>query len=345
MVNRIIAKNGDLILYKIDEDTGYVVNEKTGNEYEPHSIVSILSKGVWELLTTSATVRVKGGPTSGHHGHAGRPGKIGGSVPGRAHMVGGLASNRISKKINLTLEDAYSHIGYRPDPSTEAQAWEYEVNAAGGVGVDYQEFNNYFNIFIEDKPVSIRVSHVDSDKVLKDGRFKSQHEAQNSNGYYAPEERLHAEHRGLGAPKDLPLDKRPIYGYVPKSDTDRSASCYGIIEFVLKEDVKYRTTVNLGDSFGSMGEGRLTPRPFMSRDKSGSMHWLMKEFYFNKGKIGSYIEAQIHGGVTVRDISKIIVHFDEDPYRDRPPLASSRIHFEDIEKLATDYGIKVEYNE
>jgi len=33
---------------------------------------------------TKVIVRLKGGSGSGHHGHAGRPGKIGGSLPGKA---------------------------------------------------------------------------------------------------------------------------------------------------------------------------------------------------------------------------------------------------------------------
>lgn len=34
------------------------------------------------MAKTSISIRYKGGPGSGHHGHAGRPGKLGGSVAG-----------------------------------------------------------------------------------------------------------------------------------------------------------------------------------------------------------------------------------------------------------------------
>ena len=43
------------------------------------------------------TIRLKGGPGSGHHGHAGRPGKVGGSLPGK----GGSGIPRVGDEIYL----------------------------------------------------------------------------------------------------------------------------------------------------------------------------------------------------------------------------------------------------
>ena len=44
-------------------------------------------------------IRLKGGPGSGHHGHAGRPGKRGGSAPGKTAMyIGPLSSNSEREK-------------------------------------------------------------------------------------------------------------------------------------------------------------------------------------------------------------------------------------------------------
>ena len=39
------------------------------------------------MATLQLTLRLKGGPGSGHRGHAGRPGSVGGSVPGAIQNV------------------------------------------------------------------------------------------------------------------------------------------------------------------------------------------------------------------------------------------------------------------
>lgn len=85
--DRIIATNGVLELHAVDDVNGYVYNTQSGEQFDVHSIASIMSKGVWKPTRTTVTVRVeKGGAGSGHWGHAGRPGKIGGSVPGSVAM-------------------------------------------------------------------------------------------------------------------------------------------------------------------------------------------------------------------------------------------------------------------
>lgn len=87
MVDKIVARNGDLVLYAVDDEDGYVVNTADSKSYEPHSIISILSRGTWviepNIDTAKASVKLKGGAGSGHFGHAGRPGEVGGSVPGK----------------------------------------------------------------------------------------------------------------------------------------------------------------------------------------------------------------------------------------------------------------------
>lgn len=44
-----IARMDNLALMSEGGKTGYVVNTQTGQKFEPHSIVSILAKGDWEL--------------------------------------------------------------------------------------------------------------------------------------------------------------------------------------------------------------------------------------------------------------------------------------------------------
>ena len=64
MVDIVIARNNGLTLYAVDDTTGYVVDTNSGEKFEPHTIVSILSKGVWELAeempSAKLTLRYKG---------------------------------------------------------------------------------------------------------------------------------------------------------------------------------------------------------------------------------------------------------------------------------------------
>jgi hypothetical protein len=91
MVDTVIARNNGLVLYAVDDTTGYVVDAKSGEKFEPHTIVSILSKGVWELTdkmpSAKLTLRLKGGSGSGFHGHAGIPGHQGGSQAADSYQL------------------------------------------------------------------------------------------------------------------------------------------------------------------------------------------------------------------------------------------------------------------
>jgi hypothetical protein len=69
MANKIIAQNGDLVLYAVDEETGYVHNSVTKKDFPEHSIVSILTKGVWDM-TPLSTMELIGTESSGFHGHS-----------------------------------------------------------------------------------------------------------------------------------------------------------------------------------------------------------------------------------------------------------------------------------
>jgi len=59
MGNRAIAKNENFILYAINDENGYVKDISNGKIYETHTITSILSKGIWELLTDKKQAKPK----------------------------------------------------------------------------------------------------------------------------------------------------------------------------------------------------------------------------------------------------------------------------------------------
>lgn len=100
---KIAAVRDDLKVIDLGNGKGKVV----GPDYEgpEMEIVAILAKPYWE---SPPTVTVKGGPGSGHHGHVGRPGKVGGSLPGKGDFQPGTAYD-IAEAYNSGLleEEAY----------------------------------------------------------------------------------------------------------------------------------------------------------------------------------------------------------------------------------------------
>ena len=82
-------------------------------------------------------VRLKGGPGSGHEGHAGRPGSVGGSMPGQS---GQISKGDAVGEIRRGLEDLKG--GGRGHLSTLArgrEGWEKIRNAISSLGPEWQE--------------------------------------------------------------------------------------------------------------------------------------------------------------------------------------------------------------
>lgn len=182
----------------------------------------------------------------------------------------------------------------------------------------------------KDKKIAVRVTPGEIDKILSDGRFKTQFESGKSKGLKNTGLRANVEEQWFGLPEDYDPKKRPIYGYVMVDgvrpaglgasdmfDVSTDAlSQYGQIQVVLKDDVRRRTTAMFGDSLNNRNDGIPSPvddpswqsyspaptktmltRGLTSEDRSVDDH----EF-----RAGTYAEAQIHGGVTLDDIDEII---------------------------------------
>ena len=179
-------------------------------------------------------------------------------------------------------------------------------------------------------PISIRRGTRGASSVLGEGRFKTQFETGTSGGMFDPEYRAKAERLGLGIPDDILPAQRPIYGYI-RTGNDYVGQ-YGAIEFELKDYVRERTTVTVGDSLGGFAYEEQTGAPISDPDKqcwSFNMNTYMK----HEGAIGvNYLEAQIQGGVTVTDIRKVRIH-------GYPGLAE----YDAIAKMAEQAGLAVEY--
>ena len=167
---------------------------------------------------------------------------------------------------------------------------------------------------ISDNPrISIRTSEKGLKGIAKDGRYKSQFESGTSRGLYSPGRRKEAEKNLFNTPINIDKSKRPIYGMINYGDNVATGYQYGEFEIVLKNDVLERTTITLGDSL-NVDRWDRKASPFYD-PSIGSQLGEETKYGINliervkSGQAGgiSYIEAQIHKGLTVDDIDSIIV--------------------------------------
>ena len=209
-----------------------------------------------------------------------------------------------------------ARLEYEPTPKKLSEAWTTGQKAiekgAGRLGIEPSELEAAIRERLDtdlQNPIAIRRGVRGATSVLQEGRFKTQFETGTSGGAFAPEYRAKGENGGLGIPMNVEPGRRPVYGYVA-TDT-HGASGYGGIEFELRNEVKARTTITLGDSligFGSEYDGQqLVGTPISEPNQEG---WDGSvELYHDEGVRGIlYIEAQIQGGVSLEDVSRIIVH-------------------------------------
>jgi hypothetical protein len=161
-------------------------------------------------------------------------------------------------------------------------------------------------------PLAMRIDRNSLQKVIKDGRFKSLSEVDTNfggsreivEGYR--QNRIRLENGTWGIPKDV---QQPLYGYMDRQITiprttgntlqDPSVSFYGEIQIILKDDVKNRTTITLGDSLNT----NRTPVE-INQALEGNLSNAQVSSAVDIGAY-DYYEAQIHGGLSITDIKEI----------------------------------------
>lgn len=189
--------------------------------------------------------------------------------------------------------------------------------------------------------VTIAMSEGVLTSVLNDGRYKNQFETRTSGGKLDVGVRKVGEGLATGTPAGTKLADRPVYGYLTDNETsltyqnkrdavkglegewsdkhtlDRTLDWqsitsvnnyqvdqYGDIRVVMKPSIRERTTVTIGDSLrtGVMADAITNPKPDlvnMGLYKAGAA------LHMSGNPTAGYLEAQIHGGVKVSDISRI----------------------------------------
>jgi hypothetical protein len=184
--------------------------------------------------------------------------------------------------------------------------------------------------------VAIRVTNGNLAKILDDGSFKTQFETNRSKALKSNDARAKLEAAQFGYPDDLDPSLRPIYAYMDEG-YDRPAgsgtkfigdfgtddlSMFGTTQVILNDDVRDRSTFNIGDSmdnqYSSLPSRVSDPKPhsyaaFGKKDggmvNPGVLKSMNRDYSGGKFRSQSFIEAQVHS-----------------PDGSRRPLMTSDIH-------------------
>lgn len=261
----------------------------------------------------------KGGPGSGNFGHAGRPGRRGGSAPGGGHR-------RLVESHGYRFRDEDNNpsgvggrrinLAYQPADVVGVQNRIEDIfNRRSSTPLNRPMAKQLLQDLGEHGAPAIRIKHRILEKIVDgDGRLKSQFETGTSLGMLDIDFRAKAEERGLGVPRNVNPVERPIYGYLKYSRRNGDEDQYGNIDLKLKPEVKERATMTVGDSLGGMEnrstagtpihdpdiEGIASPRP-VGDYQTGRLSRL-DEVASSAG----YIEIQIQKGVSLKDVEEVI---------------------------------------
>lgn len=264
--------------------------------------------------------------------------------------------------------------------------WQEEIRQRLRAGEFDEAFRDEFEDHDPDLLVQVRVPVDLLEKILEDGRIKSQFETGTSLGVYAPDERREVEAGQFGIPYDLSDGLRPIYGYIPSPGWEEEktpgvlslgeyADQYGEVVLVMRPEIKDRTTTTPNDSFaGDVGlplgfdlddhpelleRGPDSP-PRLLAHMGGladlvrtriattmigeQLKSIVEEYevgtrgYASMGvprkRDRAYIEAQIHGGLSLEDVVQISILPNEgERYSRIEPELSDPLGEEERERL------------
>lgn len=256
----------------------------------------------------------EGSDKSGHYGHAGRPGKVGGSLP---KTGGGFPDGVLDRLYNSEMAQAVRekvNRRYGDDNRLELELMaannkltveEYTAQTEARVGQ-----------LLSESTIAIRAPIDALDDILEDGELQPWTDTKHSGGY-KKRDRLQMEEDVLGVPPDARGRDRPIYGYYTMDVDGKSANNvflgqYGDVIIKLKEATKDRASFTDSDSLDMGMYKRLYASPARTPSiyslygltNSTDVLWL----YSNQGPDdGTYWEAQVWGGVTLADIEEIIL--------------------------------------
>jgi hypothetical protein len=184
---------------------------------------------------------------------------------------------------------------------------------------------------LEKADVVISVDSKILEKLITDGRFKTQFETNTSRGALNIPLREQTDAAQFGYHPSTAPEMRPVYGYLTTGgtiDKNRFAMVkqYGDLQFVLKRSTNSRTTYTTTDSL----DGAFYPSPLGTPSADAA-----------RGRSGLYSEAQIHGGVSLDDVDYVVVSVG---VPDRSHWQNNKVseeEFESISGMLAQVGIRV----
>jgi 8-oxo-dGTP pyrophosphatase MutT (NUDIX family) len=219
----------------------------------------------------------------------------------------------------------------------------YRAHLAAENGIDSvaadQAMTGELKNALSGRRVAMRVTNSGLDKILSSGAFKTQFETNRSKGLKSNDARIKLESAQFGYPETLNPSLRPVYAYMDEGH-DRPAgsgtkylgdfgtdslSMFGTTQVVFKDEVKNRTTFNIGDSmdnqYASLPSRLTDPQPgsFAAFGKSdggmvnpGVLKNMNRDYNGSDFRSHSFIEAQVHSPdgksrpLTTDDIDHVI---------------------------------------
>lgn len=267
-------------------------------------------------------LKFKGGPGSGFHGHKGRPGEVGGSSS--VDFFHTDYAQKTSRNHKHIIQNKIINYLY-PDESVDSYIADTEMHMKN---------------ILDKSHIAIRTTGSALESILINGEIRSVFETKSSS---APAHKT-GKNKYLQLRKDFeqevfdidPKQKsgRPVYGFITQTEDGKAGSSwldgYGDVAIYMNDDVKNRSTFTDGDSLDdaytklmipSVGEsfGKALPSP-VNEPSVHSTIWIANHFdaramYKEADESGAgtvhpdgslYWEAQIHGGITLSNISKIV---------------------------------------
>jgi hypothetical protein len=198
---------------------------------------------------------------------------------------------------------------------------------------DYEEsgiYQTYFETIYPDiinvvtsGKLAIAMDGVSFNNMINSGKgeFKNQFQTKSSNGLLDPSMRKQGELGNQYIPIDVKPSDRPIYGYLSPDDSQENLTSlgtfqYGEVKFVLKDSVRDRATMTIGDSLGLRNFPMKINKTPSLREVIGATDRVKRVLYGRgirdwEGQDSfaetDYFEAQIFGGVSAKDVEMIYV--------------------------------------
>lgn len=291
------------------------------------------------------------------------------------------AAQALASKQNdlLSLVNAVSVITPEPVGKVTADKIDLKpnqelVNKTDQYNKSYLERNNVENIeefeknikqelskLLDENEFATRTSMEGLEKILEEGRIKSQFETDKSSTVIGKEFRAEVEETLYGYPRDLDPKLRPIYGYLTNSKNGfefsryNGALRYGNVSIILKKKgLSNRTTFTLGDSLDGTRYDYKVPTLYdqPSMQALSASRSLCDKYGTYTGKVGkdlyevtnnvSYLELQFHGGVSINNIEKVYIHTYVDAWNGRQYFNIDTKQISKLEKALKKAGIDYE---